>query len=307
MLNAEKFQDPLVTAKGETRASVELKELKTLWFNTGTQCNLSCDNCYIESNPTNDRLSYITAAEVTPYLDEIGSLDLPTKEIGLTGGEPFLNPEIIQILESSLSRGFKTLVLTNAYRMMNRKKEQLVELNQKYPGLLTLRVSLDHFRKEVHEQERGEGTFEPTLKATKWIFDNNIPLAVAGRALVDEDMNESRQGYKQLLTEQGISIDTEDPQTLVIFPEMSDKRDVPEITTACWDILGKSPDDIMCASSRMVVKRKQHQKPKVLACTLLAYDEQFVMGDTLETSHKSVQLNHKFCAQFCVLGGASCS
>ncbi|MEO0335271.1 MAG: radical SAM protein [Pseudomonadota bacterium] len=307
MLDAKKFQDPFTTAKGETRASVTLKSLDTLWFNTGTQCNLSCENCYIESNPKNDRLVYIKASEVACYLDEVQELSLLTKEVGLTGGEPFLNPEIIDIIEASLSRGFKTLVLTNAYRLMNRKKEQLISLNTKYPGQLTLRVSLDHFQKDVHEKERGRGTFEPALKATKWIFDSGIQLAVAGRALLDEDFDKSKEGYRQLLSEYQIDIDTEDTQSLVVFPEMSDRKDVPEITTACWDILNQSPDNIMCSSSRMVVKRKGEEKPKVLACTLLAYDQQFELGQSLKESKKRVQLNHKFCAQFCVLGGASCS
>ena len=47
-LDPAKFRDPFVTAKGETRASVALRALDTLWFNTGTLCNLTCANCYIE-------------------------------------------------------------------------------------------------------------------------------------------------------------------------------------------------------------------------------------------------------------------
>ena len=46
-LDPRKFQDPFVTAKGERRAHVALKAPKTLWFNTGTLCNLTCQNCYI--------------------------------------------------------------------------------------------------------------------------------------------------------------------------------------------------------------------------------------------------------------------
>jgi hypothetical protein len=83
--------------------------------------------------------------------------------------------------------------------------------------------------------------------------------------------------------------------------------EVPEITTACWDILGKSPDALMCASSRMVVKRKGAKKPSVLACTLLPYDPAFELGETLAAAEGPVALNHPHCAKFCVLGGASCS
>jgi hypothetical protein len=48
-LDPRKFRDPLITARGEPRAHVALKALETLWFNIGTLCNLTCQNCDIES------------------------------------------------------------------------------------------------------------------------------------------------------------------------------------------------------------------------------------------------------------------
>jgi organic radical activating enzyme len=93
-LDPHKFQDPDITAKGERRATVALIRLETLWFNTGTLCNIACKNCYIESSPTNDRLVYLTAAEVAAYLDEAAALDQRPKTVGITGGEPFMNPDI---------------------------------------------------------------------------------------------------------------------------------------------------------------------------------------------------------------------
>src|SRR5947209_11485169 len=99
-LDPAKFQNPFVTAKGETRATVALRGLETLWFNTGTLCNLTCRNCYIESSPRNDLLAYLTVAEVDRYLDEIAQDGLPTKLIGFTGGEPFMNPDITPMLRS---------------------------------------------------------------------------------------------------------------------------------------------------------------------------------------------------------------
>jgi len=64
---------------------------------------------------------------------------------------------------------------------------------------------------------------------------------------------------------------------------------------------------MMCASSRMVVKRKGAEKAAVVACTLLPYDPQFELGETLAEASGSVSLNHPHCAKFCVLGGGSCS
>ena len=102
-------------------------------------------------------------------------------------------------------------------------------------------------------------------------------------------------------------IDPTDPAALVLFPEMDETVDVPEITVACWGILDISPDSMMCANSRMVVKRKGDEKPAVLACTLLWDDPQFEMGKSLKESLTPVALNHPHCSRFCVLGGASCS
>lgn len=304
-----KFSDPFVTAKGETRASVALKQPKTLWFNTGTLCNITCENCYIDSSPTNDALVYITAAEVRGYLDQLQERNWPVTEIGFTGGEPFMNPQIISMARSALERGYDVLILTNAMLPMMRKRVQagLKDLEASFPGKLTLRVSLDHWSETLHDKERGQGTFSVTLKGMDWLRDNGIQMTVAGRTVWGESEADARSGYADLYDRNQYAIDAQDPIKTVLFPEMDARVDVPEITTACWDILGKSPDDVMCASSRMVVRRKGAAGPAVLACTLLAYDEQFEMGKTLAEAEHPVHLNHPHCAKFCVLGGASCS
>lgn len=307
--NAGKFADPNVTAKGEPRARVALSNPQTLWFNTGTLCNIECVNCYIASSPTNDDLVYISADEVTGFLDQIDTRAWPVREIAFTGGEPFMNPQMIEILEVALSRGFNVLVLTNAMRPMMRKtvKEGLTRVNSAYPGKLTLRISVDHYRADLHDAERGKGAFEKTLTGMKWLRDAGIQMAVAGRSVFEDSDTDSRLGYADFFANHGFKIDAQDPGMTVLFPEMDETVEVPEITTACWDILGKSPDAVMCASSRMVVKRKGAARPAVLACTLLPYAPEFELGETLQEAEKDVALNHPHCAKFCVLGGASCS
>lgn len=307
--NAGKFENPLVTAKGEDRASVSLTNPKTLWFNTGTLCNIECVNCYIESSPTNDALVYITADEVRSYLDQLEERAWNVSEIAFTGGEPFMNPEMITMTEIALTRGYDVLILTNAMRPMMRRKmrEGLLDLNARFPGQLTLRVSVDHHDPRLHDQERGVGAFEKTLTGMKWLRDNGFRMAVAGRSVMAESDDESRAGYAAFYAEHGFDIDPLDPAMTVLFPEMDMSVEVPEITTACWGILNKSPDALMCASSRMVVKRKGAESPAVLACTLLPYSPEFELGRTLAEAEGRVMLNHPHCAKFCVLGGASCS
>ena len=302
-----KFSDPTITATGEKRAWVDLTALKTLWFNTGTLCNLACVNCYIESTPKNDALAYLTHSEAVAYLDEIVSEGYPTEEIGITGGEPFMNPDIIPIMEECLGRGFKLLVLTNAMRPMMKCEDDLLRLKDKYASALTLRISVDHFKRERHEEERGPRSWEPMVLGLKWLSDHNFTIDIAGRTLWGEEENELRQGFDIFLKQHNIKIDAHDKKRLMLFPEMDENVPVPEITTTCWGILNVEPDDMMCASSRMVVKRKGDDKPSVMACTLLAYDQQFNMGDSLKEASQAVHLNHPHCAKFCVLGGGACS
>jgi uncharacterized radical SAM superfamily Fe-S cluster-containing enzyme len=306
-LQPQKFKDPHLTATGQPRASVALRRLNTLWFNTGTLCNIACRNCYIESSPRNDRLVYLSLDEVASYLDEIERDGWGTEEIGFTGGEPFMNPDFFAMLDDSLSRGFQVLVLTNAMRPMQRVKARLLDIKNRFGDKLTLRVSLDHFTPERHEDERGPGTFKPTLDGLIWLARSGFKVAVAGRTMWGGDPNTERAGYARLFAEHDIQINAGNLSELVLFPELDPRVDVPEITTACWDVLGKSPADVMCASSRMIVKRKGHERPVVIACTLLPYDEQFELGSTLAVARRSVPLNHPNCAKFCVLGGASCS
>jgi len=303
----EKFVHPEITAGGDRRARVALDQLRTLWINTGTLCNLSCASCYIESTPRNDKLAYITPAEVGAYLDEIARDKLGTREIGFTGGEPFLNAGVIEMMEDALSRGFDVMMLTNAMKPMRRFEEELVALNQRYGARLTMRVSLDHYTARLHELERGPRSWAPAIDGLQWLARNGFRVHVAGRTYSGESESAAREGYRGLFAEIGLAVDAFDPVALVLFPEMDASIDVPEITEACWGILHKSPSDVMCASSRMVVKRKGADAPAVLACTLLAYDERFELGRTLAEASAPVSLNHPHCAKFCVLGGAACS
>ena len=307
--NAGKFRNPHVTAKGEPRATVSLHAAETLWFNTGTLCNIECENCYILSSPTNDALVYITEDEVTEYLDQIEERGWPVREIAFTGGEPFMNPQMIGIARAALARGYEVLILTNAMRPMMRKgmRAGILELRDAYPGKMTFRISVDHWSEDLHDKERGKGAFARTLEGMDWLRDSGVPMAVAGRTVWNESEAEGRAGYARLYADRGYDIDAQDPGATVLFPEMDEAAEVPEITTGCWDILGKSPTDVMCASSRMVVKRKGAARPAVLACTLLPYAPEFELGETLAEAERDVALNHPHCAKFCVLGGASCS
>jgi hypothetical protein len=205
-----------------------------------------------------------------------------------------------------LERGFRVLVLTNAMKPMMRWQKALRDAADQYGDRFAVRVSLDHYTEKRHESERGAGTWGATLAGIRWLAENGVAVKIAGRTCWDEGEGEARLGYARLLPALGLAVDTDDPAALVLFPEMREDRDVPEITEGCWSILGKSPDQIMCSNSRMLIKRKGAARCAVVACTLLPYDARFELGETLAEANKPVPLNHPYCAMFCVLGGGSC-
>jgi hypothetical protein len=211
-----------------------------------------------------------------------------------------MNRDIVAMLEAALGRGFDVLVLTNAMRPMRRFEAALAPLAGER---LTMRVSLDHHTKAVHEAERGPGTWEKAIDGLRWLHGNGFRTAVAGRQLPGESREEAARGYSALFDRLGFQVEG----GLVLFPAMDAHADVPEISESCWGILGVSPASVMCASSRMVVKAKGAARAHVVACTLVPYDPQFALGPTLADARRDIPLNHPHCARFCVLGGASCS
>lgn len=313
-----RFSNPDLTATGETRAKVPFNQLDTLWINTGTLCNIECAHCYIFSSPTNDDLVYIKLAEIEPLFKEIKTLELGTREIAFTGGEPFMNPDMLPMTEAALEAGFDVLILTNAMLPMMRKSVRagLLDLKERYGAQLRFRISLDHYSAHHHDEERGEGSFAKSLIGLDWLNENGFQFSIAGRSLWGEDEARVKTEFNQLFASRGWSLDADNPDHLMIFPEMDEQADAPEITDGCWDILGLSPDDLMCSNSRMVVKRKGESEIKILPCTLIPFRADFEMGSTLAQSFAidggmfdqgAVKLCHVHCAKFCVLGGGSCS
>jgi MoaA/NifB/PqqE/SkfB family radical SAM enzyme len=299
-----KFKDQKVTADGSNRAFIEARNIKTLWFNTGTLCNIECRNCYIESSPKNDSLAYLTFEEVKSFIDEAVDKNLGTNEIGFTGGEPFMNKDIMKMIDYSLRKGLKVLVLSNAMKPMLNRTKELIKLNH---SNLTIRVSIDHYQKEKHEEIRGKNTYYVMLQGLKWLNENNFNYTLATRLLWDEKEEDLRKNFGVFIKNNNLRLDTNSPKQLVTFAEMDEKMDTPEITTSCWDILKKDPNGVMCSWSRMVVRKKNSKSPSVIACTLLPYADEFDLGETLTNSLQKIYLNHKHCSKFCVLGGSSCS
>ncbi len=301
------FADPARTASGAPHASVALTALETLWFNTGTLCNIACTDCYIESSPRNDRLIYLARADFERFLDEASARHPELAEIGFTGGEPFLNPETPGMIAQALARGYRALVLTNAMRPMQRHGEALRALAAAHGARLALRVSLDHYTRAGHERLRGPGSFAPTLAGLRLLATSGAALSIAARRPPEIEEAGLRAGFAALFAELGLALDAFDPAHLTLFPELAGQPDPPEVSATCWQTLAGRGRRVMCETSRMVVHRRGEAAPRVVACTLQPYAPDFDLGADLAAAARPVTLNHPYCARFCVFGAASCS
>ena len=287
----------------EAPAKVALRTLETLWFNTGSQCNIACTGCFMDSSPRNDHLSYLSRAEFDRFLAEARGM-AGVRMIGFTGGEPFLNRDVPGMIEAALAAGFSVLVLTNAMRPMQRVAARLAALGARFPGRLAFRVSLDHYSAAGHEAGRGSGSFAPALAGLGWLARSGLAVSVAARLPAETDAATLRAGFAALFAAQALPIDAADPAALVLFPELTDPAPPPPVGAACWQALHGAGRNVMCETSRMVVHRRGEAAARVAACTLLPEAD---LGATLaEAGARAVALSHPHCARFCVFGEASC-
>ncbi len=320
-----KFQHTTKTADGQPRGCIKpmgREGFRELWFHTGTKCNLSCPSCLEGSSPTNDRLEFLTQTDVQLYLNE--SRQFPNLErICFTGGEPFLNPHFMGILDAAMKEGEPVMVLTNATQPLERKFDELVALQKTYVEKygrdnLLLRVSLDSYNKDDHDDERGKGTFQRTLGAMKQLQGAGIQIALAGRILNDAKFTPGlvavkKTNYRQLLRDNGISDDID----ILIFPRLEDPYshlsdhpviEAKEPTAECLANYAKDKQhEWMCNYLKFVIKPNGGEA-RVYACTIVDDDEAFDHGRSLvEAVEQQTYMKHPRCYTMCFKGNASCS
>ena len=169
-----------------------------------------------------------------------------------------MNKDILKMMNIHYQKILKYLFYQTQWIHVDRK-EDLLKINHQD---LTIRVSIDHYQKEKHEEIRGKNTFNVMMEGLKWLNQNNFNYALATRLLWGEQEDQLRDNFNLFIDKYNLKLDAKSKEQLVTFAEMDEKVDTPEITTACWNLLGKNPDDIMCSSSRMVVKKKTFTKTK---------------------------------------------
>jgi molybdenum cofactor biosynthesis enzyme MoaA len=278
-----------------------MQALDTVWFQVaGSVCNLACTHCFISCSPSNHSHAMMDAAAVEAYLVESESLGV--REFYFTGGEPFLNPELLPILRSALRRGPAT-VLTNGTLITARRAAELKALSDASAYSLDVRLSLDGLDAAANDRIRGAGTFARILEAVA-----NLAAAGLNPVITVTEACEEAGGAsgRARLLERLRALGLERPR-LKVMPllrlgaEAERTRGYREEESLAGTVLSDAETGaLQCASGRMVTAGG------VYVCPILIDAPEARMGATLAESLRPYPLRHRSC-HTCHAQGLNCS
>ena len=280
---------------------VSLNHLEHLWFQVaGTRCNLSCHHCFISCNPRNDSFGFMTRVEVQKHLRD--SVAIGVKEYYFTGGEPFLNPEMVAILIDTLQYGPAT-VLTNGTVLRENWLLQLSEAESRSRYSLEFRVSVDGFSPEQNDPIRGEGTFDRAMEGVVRLNQFGfLPIVTAARSWPIEEEDSVVEAFIAQLRQAGCQ-----RPRLKILPMLQlgaeaartapygEAERVTETMLQDFDL-----SHLICEHSRIVSDRGVH------VCPILIESPDSLLGKRLTEANPSFKLAHGACLT-CYQHGAICS
>jgi MoaA/NifB/PqqE/SkfB family radical SAM enzyme len=173
-----------------------------LWVQvTGSWCNLECTHCFNASGPRDPWLRPLDARSVRAAIAEAEALGV--REIYYTGGEPFLHPEILPLIERALEVA-STTVLTNGTAITERTADRLAALAQRAAYSLELRVSLDDPEPEANDQVRGRGAWGRAVAALRRLHARGLLPIVTATEIVDDPAADRYARFRRFLLELGI-------------------------------------------------------------------------------------------------------
>ena len=268
---------------------VQTSKLDTVWFQVGgTICNLRCHHCFISCTPENDKFKFMSLDACRDYLEQSKSLGV--KEFYFTGGEPFANPEICDILELALSYGPAT-VLTNATLFRAKTLDRLEAIAKASENTLEIRVSLDGYSAEMNDPIRGEGSFDRAIEGVRLLVERGFePILTITRTWCGTDC-EVLEGFRTLLT----GICYHEPR-LKILPRLKIGAEVTRtggygkeahITQAMME--GFDQSRLICSKSRLVTDQG------VWVCPILLDEPSARMSDDLAGAVRDYPLGHAAC------------
>lgn len=277
-------------AADQSYPHVPSNSLDTLWFQVaGTLCNLQCTHCFISCSPSNHSHGMLTLADVRRRLAE--AIPLGVREYYFTGGEPFLNPEMLPILEETLRQGPAT-VLTNGLLLTPERCRRLRELAAASDYSLDIRVSIDGYDAATNDPVRGAGTFDRILSGIRNLAAAGLnPVVTVTEACPDAATSAGRSRFLDWMRSIGLSKPR--LKVLSLFRIGAEEQRLrayePWETLRGRALTAEETERLMCASSRMITSKG------VYVCPILVEEPAARMGEALADTLRPFELRYSAC------------
>lgn len=280
---------------------VELKSLDELWFQvSGTLCNLECSHCFISCSPHNDKFGFLSLETVAGMLEE--SVKWGVREYYFTGGEPFLNRDMVPILERTLEYGPAT-VLTNGTVLKPEWLERLAAAEKRGVYCLEFRVSIDGPTPEMNDPLRGPRTFERAMRGVGLLVEHDfLPIITMTRTWDEADDHRILDAFRQVLADHRCA-----RPRIKLLPRLqigAEQRrtegygEFDRVTPEMMD--GYDPSQLICTHSRVVTDQG------VFVCPILLDSPDARLGQSLADAAGPYPLRHGACFT-CYQYGAICT
>jgi len=274
--------------------------LDTLWLQVaGTLCNLKCTHCFISCAPDNNQHEMMSLLEVRRHVRDAAALG--AREYYFTGGEPFLNRDLLPMIEETLLQGPVT-VLTNGLLLDTATCASLRRLADGSESSLDLRISLDGYGPEDHDSIRGPGTFRRAMEGALRLNAAGLnPVITVTEAADGIASGEGRARFLERLRALGLGrprlkvlplwrLGAETTRTSGYASEERLTED---------DVTRDGLERLQCASGRMATSRG------VYVCPLLIDAPEARMGVSLQETLRPFELSHGACVT-CYRSGVTC-
>ena len=141
------------------------------------RCNLQCRHCYQTGRSVNE-MSFPEIREVVAEIsDTLGEWESAygiqySRSFNVTGGEPLLRRDILEVIKEIKGRGFGLYLLTNGILVNEKKAGSLADL-----GVDGVQVSVEG-PEEIHDSIRGKGTFSVSMRGVQYLLDAGLRVTL---------------------------------------------------------------------------------------------------------------------------------
>lgn len=273
--------------------------LDELWLHVSSRCNLVCEHCLFACSPNQNEPGTLTLDECKTYINQ--SLNQGVKAIYITGGEPMLWPYLLDFLSwyYSLDNKVHLTILTNGTLITSKLA---TEFSKYTPQNLTLRISLECYTTETHEQYRGIGSFTKALQGIKYLNSVSIKPWIAyvnkSGGNIDPIQVKSLEDefHQRLFEEHSIEI-----AGLKVIGAYSKGRFAEKpIPTICAQQVNDRKESVQCTYGVAI------SKLGITPCPILVDKPEAVLNNSFsELIGDTFSINYNFCTS-CFATGTSC-